>query len=500
MDYEQGRKRLEEERLWVEKKGSQKLLERHRKKGKYHVSERIDRLVDPGTWLEYGQFARSIEPGYEERSQRDAIMTGLGKIHEQTVAVMGDDITVLGGTQSFVTLRKSNRLIEIALKNNFPIISFSEGGGGRVPDAIGAGFTRLLGLHVHYAINSLANWEIRPLFICCAFGYCYGDPAFRAGMADITIMVEDSGVAVSGPPLLEVAISEKISDRELGGPQMHRAETGLVDIIVKTEDECIEAVRNILHILRPPEVPSDPTDRLVPSLESIVPYDNRRVYDMRKVVKEICDNGEWLELKSGFGRGILVGLGRIGGQVVGILANQPMSAGGAVDAKGLRKSAAFLSFVNKRNIPLLVIQDVPGFLIGSHVERDGMVNEIANHTKALDQVDVPMVTIVIRKSYGVAYYFMGCGASGAQYLAAWPNADISFMAPEMGAGILTKHVDPEKKEEAMKKTAADIERNASVWDSAYEFWLDDIISPEETRKVICHAFKLLATNAPGPLA
>ncbi|MFH1625902.1 MAG: carboxyl transferase domain-containing protein, partial [Pseudomonadota bacterium] len=255
-----------------------------------------------------------------------------------------------------------------------------------------------------------------------------------------------------------------------------------------------------LHILRSPETPKDPVDRLVPSLEEIIPHSNRYVYDMRKVIDEICDDGEWLELKPRFGKGLLVGLGRMGGQVVGIVASQPLSAGGSVDARALQKSAEFLEFANKRKIPLIVIQDVPGFLIGSDNEKDGMVNEIASHTKALDKVEVPMIVLVIRKSYGAAYYFLGCAASGAQYVVAWPNAEISFMAPEMGAGILTKHVEPEKKEAAMKKTAADLERNASVWGPAHEFLLDDIIAPEETRKALCHALSLLATNTPGPLA
>jgi acetyl-CoA carboxylase carboxyltransferase component len=241
-------------------------------------------------------------------------------------------------------------------------------------------------------------------------------------------------------------------------------------------------------------------DRLVPSLEKIIPHNNRKVYDMRKVIDEICDNREWLELKSRFGKGLLVGLGRTGGQLIGIMASQPMSAGGAADAKGLQKSAAFLEFATKRRIPLLVIQDVPGFLIGSYVEKEGMVNEIAHHTKALDKVDVPMITLIIRKSYGVAYYFLGCGASGSQYVVAWPNAEIGFMAPEMGAAILTKHVKPGKKKEAIKKTALELYRSASVWDSAYEFLIDDIILPEETRKVICHAFDLLASKAQGPFA
>ena len=166
-----------------------------------------------------------------------------------------------------------------------------------------------------------------------------------------------------------------------------------------------------------------------------------------------------------------------------------------MDAKGLRKSAAFMEFAIRRRIPLLVIQDLPGFLIGSQVEKDGMVNAIAAHSAILDRVDVPMITLVIRKAYGAAYYFLGMGASGAQFVAAWPNAEISFMAPEMGAAILNKHTDPEKKAEAVIKTTAELRRSASTWDAAYEYWIDAVIRPEETRKVVCQALGFLAESS-----
>ena len=494
MDYDEGRKRFDQERLWVQR-GNPRGLERHRAKGKFHVSERIAMLLDEGTFLEYGEFARSVEPGFQERSPRDGVITGLGRIHGRTVALLGDDVTVLGGTQSFVSVRKVDRIIEIATRNQFPIISLSEGGGGRVPDAIGVGFARLNGLHTVKTLSWLANRDRRPLFLCGVFGYTYGDPAFRAGMADITLMVEDSAVAVSSPPLLKAAISEEITDLDLGGPHLHETLTGTVDLVYRSEEECIKAIRNVLHILRPPETATDPIDRLIPDLEAIVPHNNRQLYDIKKVIDRICDHGEWIELKPKFGKGLLIGLGRVGGRVVGILASQPLSAGGSVEAKGLRKSAAFMEVAIRRRIPLLVIQDLPGFLIGSQVEKDGMVNAIAAHSGILDRVDVPMITLVIRKAYGAAYYFLGMGASGAQFVAAWPNAEISFMAPEMGAAILNKHTDSEKKPEAILKTTAELRRSASIWDSAYEYWIDAVIRPEETRKVVCQALGFLAESS-----
>ncbi|MCE5256589.1 MAG: hypothetical protein LLF89_07065, partial [Spirochaetaceae bacterium] len=175
----------------------------------------------------------------------------------------------------------------------------------------------------------------------------------------------------------------------------------------------------------------------------------------------------------------------------GIIASQPLSAGGSVDAKALRKSAAFMEFAIRRRIPLLVLQDLPGFLIGTAVEKDGMLAAVANHARVLDAVDVPMITVIMRKAYGAAYYFLGMGASGAQFVAAWSNAEISFISPDMGAAILTKHVEHERKSEARRKTAQDLSKGASIWDAAYEHWLDAVIAPEETRRIVCQAISYI---------
>jgi acetyl-CoA carboxylase carboxyltransferase component len=497
MDYKEGRDKFLEQRRWVGT-ADQKLLDRHHARGRLHVTERINMLVDKGSWLEYGEFARSTEKGIRERSPRDGIMTGLARINGQAVAVIADDVTVLGGTTSYVNVRKVDRIVDIAARNRLPIISLSEGGGVRLPDGVGVGFPRLTGLHPINALGLLANPRRRPFFICAVMGYCYGDPAFRAGMADVTIMVDDSSVAVSAPMVIETAVSEKTTDLQLGGPSLHQTHTGTVDIVVKTEEECIRTIQKTLRMLRPAEVPKDSVERLVPDMESLVPSCNKYVYDMRKIIDLISDDGEWMELKPHFGKGLLVGLARLGGRLTGIIASQPLIAGGSVDAKGLRKSAAFLELAIRRRIPLLVIQDIPGFLIGSAVEKDSMINSIAAHAKALDALDVPMVTLIIRKAYGAAYYFLGMGASGSQYVIAWPNAEISFISPYIGASILTKHVDPEKKAEAMEETAKNLEVGASVWDCAYENWIDAVILPETTRKVVCHAFSFLTADFDAP--
>jgi acetyl-CoA carboxylase carboxyltransferase component len=491
MDYDAARKRLQDERSWMATANS-KQCEKHRIKGKLHMSERIGLLLDKGSWFEYGEFARSSEPEANDRSPRDGVFTGIGTVNGQPIAIIAHDITTLGGSQSYVNVRKVDRMIKLAIKKRFPIIVLCEGGGVRLPDGVGLGFARLVGLQTIHSLSTLAHPGIRPLLISAVFGYCYGDQALWAAYSDFTIMVQDSSVALSGPPVLEAAISEKITDLELGGPIIHQTITGVTDFMVKTEAQAIDRIKQILHILRAPEMCSDPVDRLIYDAESIVPHDNKQVYDMRKIITRICDNAEFMETKARYGTGLVVGLGRIGGQVVGIVASQPNSAGGAVDAKGIRKSAEFLEFINIRKIPLLVLQDIPGFLVGSAVEKDGLLKAVQAHCRVLEALEIAMVALIIRKAYGAAYYFLGTGASGAQFVAAWPNAEISFMSPKIGAYVLTKHIEPEKKKEVIEKTITELERGASVWDAAREFWLDAIIDPKETRKMICHAFRLLS--------
>ncbi len=491
MDYDAARKRLQDERSWVAAANS-KQREKHRTKGKLHMSERIELLLDKGSWLEYGEFARSSDLETRDRSPRDGVFTGIGTMDGQPVAIVAYDITTMGGTQSYVNVRKVDRMINLAIKKKFSIIVLCEGGGVRLPDGVGIGFARLVGLQTNHSLSTLAHPGMRPLMISAVFGYCYGDQALWAAYSDFTIMVQDSSVAISGPPVVEAAISEKKTDLELGGPIMQQTITGVADFIVNTESQAIDKIKKILHILRAPEICSDPVDRIISDAEIIVPHDNKQVYDMREIITRICDHGEFIETKLRYGTGLVVGLGRVGGQVVGIIASQPISGGGAVDAKGIRKSAEFFEFINTKKIPLLVLQDVPGLMVGSAVEKDGLLKAIQTHCRVLEALDVTMVTVIIRKAYGAAYYFLGTGASGAQFVVAWPNAIISFMAPEIGANILTKHVEPGKKREALEKTITKLERGASVWDAAHESWLDAIIDPRETRKVICHAFRLLS--------
>lgn len=496
MDYEEARARFDRERQSIDK-GNQTASEKQRSKGKTSAWTRVVHLLDKGSWLEYGEFARSDQARVRDRSQRDGVVTGLGKIDGQRVAIIAHDITVLGATQSYVSVRKVERIIELASKLNIPIIALNEGGGVRLPDGVGAGFTRLCGLHKIGSLSSMACRDKRPLFIVAVFGYCYGDQALWTGYSDFAIMVKDSSVALSGPPVLEAAISEKLTDLELGGPHIHQTTTGIVDIVAENEEECLAKIRKLLSILREPSPSTDPYDRIIPELQSIVPANNRKIYDMRKVIDLLCDDNEWIELKAKYGTGILVALGRIGGRTVAIIANQPLLAGGCVNAKGIRKSAVFVELAIRRRLPLLVIQDHPGFLVGSAVEKDGLIQAIGSHASVLEKIDVPMVTLIIRKAYGAAYYFLGTAASGAHFVAGWPNAEISFMSPEVGASIFNKHTEPEKKREALKATTEELRRGASIWDAAQEFWVDSVILPEESRKVICQAFDLICRETPS---
>ena len=488
MNYKEGEKKFQEAALWVEGKGREKQIQKHKESGRLLIRERLALLLDEESWLEYGKFAHSNEPGFEERSPMDAIVTGIGRVNGREVVIIGEDRTVLGGTHGDINFRKVERIVDVAFQKNFPIISLSEGGGGRVPDLLGVGLCHMFGLSKQKIFFGLGNRMKRPLFICAVFGPSYGDPAIRAAMADITIMVKDSAVALSGPPLVEAATGEVITDFELGGPDIHR-ETGIVDLIVDTESEALQKIKEILNIFRPPEVNSDPPERSVPELQEIVPEDHREGYDMGDFIKVICDYGEWLELKPDYGIGIMTALGRIGGRCVAFLASQPKNIGGVIDAKAFRKMSDFLALVNKERIPLIVLQDVPGVLIGRSVEEEGLLRELVNYISVLANLDNLIIqTLVIRKAYGVAYFFMGMAATGAQCVAAWSSAEIGFLAPEAGAAILLKNYQSSDKNELIKKTATEFRNQASVWYTAGEDYIDAIILPAETR---CHLCKTL---------
>ncbi|MFZ5631532.1 MAG: acyl-CoA carboxylase subunit beta [Bacillota bacterium] len=492
MNYKEGEERLKEAVLWVEGRGREKQIKRHRESGRLLIRERLALLLDEGSWLEYGKYAHSSEPGYEERSPMDAIVTGIGRINGREVVIVGEDKTVMGGTHGVINFRKVERIIDVAFQNNFPIVSLSEGGGGRIPDLLGVGLCHMFGLSKQKMFYGLGNRMKRPLFICAVFGPSYGDPAIRAAMADVTIIVSDSAVALSGPPLVEAATGGVVGDLELGGPEVHK-ETGIVDIIVDTEAEALQKIKEILHILRPGEASSDPPDRPVPELQNIVPEDHREGYDMGDFIRVICDHGEWMELKSYYGVGVITALGRMGGRRVAFLASQPQNMGGVIDARALRKMSDFVTFASKERIPLIVLQDVPGLLIGRFAEREGLLRELVSYISTLAGLDnLVMQTLVIRKAYGVAYFFMGIAATGSQCVAAWSTAEIGFLAPEAGAAILLKNTKGDNKAAIIKKTAAEFRNKASVWYVAGEDYIDAVILPAETRSHLCRTLDYIA--------
>lgn len=491
MDYADGESIYKETVEWVEGKGREKQIAKHKAAGRLLVRERLDFLLDKDSFVEYGKFAYSNQPGYKERSPRDAILTGFGTINGKKVAVIAEDRTVMGGTHGEINLKKVDRLAAIAFEHKVPIISLAEGGGGRVPDLLGVGLCRLFDSNKESIFFTLGNRLKRPLFIGAVFGPSYGDPAIRTAMADFTIMVKDAAFALAGPPLVEAAIGSKVTDMELGGPAIHQ-NTGIVDFIVDNEIEALNKIKEIMTIIRPPEETIDPIDRPVPELKELVPANPRVGYDIYKFIKTICDNGECLEISPFDGLGVVTAIGRMAGRAVGFIASQPKNIAGVIDSRALIKMTNFITLLNREHIPLVVLQDVPGVMVGQTVEKDGLLRELMNYINAMANADQLLtITLIIRKSYGVAYFFMGNAATGAKYVAAWPNAEIGFLAPEAGAAILLKNEKRENKWQLIKQKAAEFSNNQSVWNVAGEDLIDDIILPEDTRSAICKALNYL---------
>ncbi len=474
--------------------GGQEKVDRQHERGNLTVRERIDRLLDPGTFFEIGRLNHSDEAGMEEKTAADGKVDGLGKIDGRQVVVISNDATVLAGSGGRVGGMKSRRLSALAIEKGYPIINLGEAGGARIPDIQGSdGLSSM-------TIGSAYGTRMRRVpQVATIMGECFGDPSWAAAASDFVVQVKGSCMAVSGPRVLEIAKSENVSNEELGGWKLHSEVTGQVDRAAEDEEDCFGIVREFLSYL-----PSnaDELPRVVPSKEDpaprqermlkIVPDQSNRVYDMNRIIKTIVDDEKIFPIKPGFDKSVIACLARIDGRSVGFIANQPRHLAGAMGPDGCDKCCSFICLCDSYHIPLIFLHDTPGFLVGPDAEKKRMPGKIINFIEALNFSTVPKISIVIRKSYGMAYSNM-CGPNmGADFIFAWPSADISFMAPEVAANVvysakIARANDPEKER---RKAIEEMRLASAPWQAAGLGYLDDVIDPRDTRKVIIQSLEL----------
>jgi acetyl-CoA carboxylase carboxyltransferase component len=470
----------EERRAHALAMGGEKKLEARRAHGISNARERIDRLVDTGSFIESGLFATSVFEADRSRTPADGKVVGYGKLDGREIAVIANDFTVLGASSSATNGKKIGQMKRVATQRGLPLVFLGESSGARMPDTMGSrGMGTMLGNDpTQYQRMRETPWAGAVL------GYCYGSSTWYTGFSDFSVMRKGAIMAVSSPRLVSLAIKETIDPEEIGGWRLHSEVTGLIDMVVDTDDEALQAIRTFLGYL-PSHHNEAPPVRTVPpgsgedmeSIVSFLPSSRTQVYDVRKILRTVFDRDSLFELKPRFGKVAVTALARLDGRTVGVIANNPLHKGGALDTDACEKITGFIVMCDSFNIPLVMFVDTPGFIIGLDAERKRAPGKIMNFMSALSLVTVPKLSIILRKSYGQAYLNMG-GGRNSDEVAAWPTAEISFMNPHFAAEIV-HGLKPG--EEGFDTVLQAMERDSSVYDIAANYGIQSIILPHETR-------------------
>lgn len=459
--------------------------------------ERVEELLDEGSFLEVGLLARDLSHGRGEKSPADALIAGYGTVNGHRVGVLSLDGDVLAGSGGHAASAKQQRIINEAIRVGFPVISFGEGGGGRIPDMMGSSLGYSGAIGTNSLLSTIARRDRGFTLIACCMGEMYGDPSFKLGLADFPLMVRTASLAVSGPPVIRAALGEVVTGDELGGPAVHEA-NGQVACVEGTESEVIDTVRRILDFtLNLKKESTDPTDRETPEIAKIIPEADNRAYDVKKVIRAVIDQDcEPLYLWPKFGPTAVACLARIGGRTVGLFANQPMIRGGVFDVDSARKASKLVTRCERLGIPLVYLHDVPGFIVGKQAESDGLLGFAMDYIRDLSSSTVPKVSVVLRKSYGLAYFAMAGPGWGADYIAALPSARIAFMGAEPGVNLvyakkLAQTDSQEERDEVLNSLTTEWRERAEPWEAAQLASIDDIIEPSEVRRIIARALDSL---------
>lgn len=473
----------------LEMGGPEKLAKR-RAEGHLNARERLRLLLDREGWIESGLFATSHRAEVRDCTPADGKVTGFGKINGRQVAVVANDFTVMGASSSVINSKKIRYMREVAAKSGMPFILLGESAGARIPDRMGAEGRAIIGQDPNeYRRTRESPW------VSALLGPCYGSSTWYACLSDFTVMRKGAIMAVASNRVTSAAIRQNIDSEELGGWKMHAEVSGLIDLVAESDEDAMMAIRKWLSYL--PSHQNEPAPILrVPSgndrqdrcILELLPEDKMAVYDVRKVIKSIVDLDSLMELKEKFGRSIFIGFGRIEGQSIGIIANNPIFKGGAIDVDACNKATGFLVLCDSFNIPIIFLVDQPGFLIGVDGERRGAPGRIMNWMNALALVTVPKISIIMRKSYGQAYLNMG-GGRNSDMVICWPTADLGFMTPDTGVNVLfnaKKEDDPKRYQELVDE----LTRDTSPWRLAGLYETQMVIDPRETRHTLARIFEI----------
>jgi acetyl-CoA carboxylase carboxyltransferase component len=481
--------------------GREKIAQQH-ERDKLTARERLALLIDQGTFTELGIHGR---PHFSQRAMEgreapaDGVITGYGKVDGRLVAVAAYDFTVMAGSMGMTGEMKVARLRELALGKRIPMIWLLDSAGARIQEAAGSLFAGSGHLFREEVVMSGVVPQVAALMGPCAAG-----TAYIPGLADFVPMVKGRGsMALAGPHLTKAVTGEDVTQEELGGSRIHTRISGVGDLEVASDEDCIRAIKEYLSFFpqnceEPPprRESSDPVDRMEDELLDILPDSPRRPYDMYELIRLIVDDGVWFDLKPRWARTIITCLARMGGGPVGIVANQPKHLGGILENDSADKAARFINLCDAYGIPLVFLMDVPGFMVGTKVEQAGIIRHGAKMLYAVSRATVPKVTVVIRKAYGAGYYVMCGKAYEPDLIVAWPSAEISVMGPEGAVNIIfRKQIEASDDPDAARAQMIEgIRETIDPYVAAGNALIDDIIDPRETRPTVIRALEMAETK------
>ena len=488
-------RQLDEKRAAARLGGGQRRIDAQHAKGKLTARERLELLLDPESFEEWDMFKehRCADFGMEaQKVPGDGVVTGYGTINGRLVFVFSQDFTVFGGALSEAHAEKICKIMDHAMKTGAPVIGLNDSGGARIQEGVDS----LGGYAEVFQRNVLASGVVPQISLI--MGPCAGGAVYSPAMTDFIFMVKDSSyMFVTGPEVVRTVTHEEVSAEELGGAVTHSTKSGVADLAFENDVEALMMLRRLVSFLpannreKPPLVPTeDPSDRIEPSLDTLVPANPNQPYDIKELIIKTVDENDFFELQPDYARNIVIGFGRMAGQTVGIVANQPLVLAGCLDIRSSIKAARFVRFCDAFNIPLVTFVDVPGFMPGTAQEYGGIIKHGAKLLYAYAECTVPKVTVITRKAYGGAYDVMSSKHLRGDVNFAWPSAEIAVMGPKGAVEIIFR----EEKNDAARIAAREAEyreKFANPFIAGHRGFIDDVILPRETRKRVCRSLAML---------
>jgi propionyl-CoA carboxylase beta chain len=497
--------RLEEVRrrhARAEEGGGSERKERQHKEGKLSARERIDFLLDEGTFEELDKLVRHRSHNFGMQNSvidGDGFVTGFGLIHGREVFVFAQDFTVFGGSLSEANAQKIVKVMDLAMKTGAPIIGLNDSGGARIQE----GVVSLAGYADIFLRNTLASGVVPQ--ISAIMGPCAGGAVYSPALTDFIFMVDrTSHMFVTGPDVIKTVTHEDVTKEDLGGAATHNSISGVAQFLAASDEDCLRGIRELMTFLPqnnldgvPRVETKDPEDRADAELDTMIPRESNKPYDMKDVIAKVVDDGYFFEVAEHFARNIVVGFARMSGETVGVVANQPAHLAGCLDINSSMKGARFVRFCDAFQIPILTFEDVPGFLPGTAQEFNGIIRHGAKLLYAYAEATVPKITVITRKAYGGAYCVMGSKHLRTDINFAYPTAEIAVMGPEGAVNILYRRElghakNPEESRQARIEEYRD--RFANPFVAAERGYVDDVIEPHETRPKVIRALKMLANK------